>query len=268
MKCENVSLRGNTCHCRRLSVFSRSHRPVCVVEVSSMHVWQCATVPLVLSSKVCKYSFEPDLNLLKEIMHGGCDIHTYIPYTHMCIWLIFMRMYVWEMYADKILSDNSWRIQVCVTYIVTTGSGIRFHVIKFPPKTPFRRSQERYVQYGCIVAPVMVMRRSINLFMGNRRSGGHFIPCKKDTACDRTRNSIYPVSKSRFKSLHAFGTQGWFIIIITPAWWSPRLKKDICSISPPVLLCLPSPQPPPSSLPPVINTHSSSHPQAATAVQV
>lgn len=122
--------------------------------------------------------------------------------------MINIYAYVWEMYADKILSDNSWRIQVCVAYIVTTGSRIRFHGIKFPPKTPFRRSQERYVQYGCIVALVMVMRRSINLFMGNRRSGGHFIPCKKDTACDRARNSICPVSKSRSKSLHAFGTQG------------------------------------------------------------
>lgn len=165
-------------------------------------------------------------------MVAAIYIHTYRIRTRM----INIYAYVWEMYADKILSDNSWRIQVCVTYIVTTGSRIRFHGIKFPPKTPFRRSQERYVQYGCIVASVMVMRRSINLFMGNRRSGGHFIPCKKDTACDRARNSICPVSKSRSKSLHAFSTQGWFIVIITPSWWSPWLKKDICSISPPVLL--------------------------------
>lgn len=178
--------------------------------------------------------------------------------------------YVWEMYADKILSNNSWWIQVCVTYIAT-GSRIRFHVIKFPPYTPFRGSRERYVRYGCIVASVMVMRRSINLFLGNQRSGGHFIPCKKDTACDCARNSICPVSKSRSKSLHAFGTQGWFIVIIIPVWWSHWLKKDICSISPAVLLCLPSPRPPPPSplsLPPVINTHSSSHPQATTAVRV
>lgn len=53
-----------------------------------------------------------------------------------CARMINIYGYVWEMYADKILSDNSWRIQVCVTYIVTTGSRIGFHVIKFPPKAP------------------------------------------------------------------------------------------------------------------------------------
>lgn len=122
-----------------------------VCQLPCVHVCR-RTKSIAILVKPLQIFFEP---WLKKIIHRRT-----------ATWSIFMQ----EIHADEIFNANSWRAQVRLTYIVATGSGI---VSSSPPEAPLEIWGPLH---ACVWIHSSVTRRSINLFLGNRRSGRHFIP--------------------------------------------------------------------------------------------
>lgn len=177
-----------------------------------------------------------------------------------------------NIYENAAINDSSEWTQACVTYIRTRGAGYSFIPGWFSQKA----SQLLYALYRSTVTSGMVTSLSIHLIIIVTWDHSSFnkplISYKLETVCGLTENRTWTVSKISSQQLASWNDDVFMNYIIQAVTETEthlyilQSGKNICRLFFPVLLCLPSSSPSPP--PPVINTHSSSHSQAATAVQV